>query len=65
MEDKDTNRQSDVEARASYSSDRHSCSCDLFLCIAVNTKHIVVLCIRGLARWTKVGIHILPNDFTV
>src|SRR5439155_24951489 len=49
----------------SCSSDRRPCSCDLFLGIAVNAKHIVVLCFRGLARWTKIGVHILPNDFTV
>src|SRR5712692_7713525 len=53
------------QSRESCSSHRRPCSCDLFIGIAVNTKHIIVLCIRGLARWTKVGVHILPNDFTV
>src|SRR6266849_9999963 len=53
------------QSSESCASDRRPCSCDLSLGIAVNTKDIVVLRFRRLARWTKVGVHILPNDFTV
>src|SRR2546426_241527 len=41
-----------------------NCSCDLFLGIAVNAKHIVVLRFRSFVRWPEMGVNVLPNNIT-